>query len=131
MKKSFFDDVIGRFVDTFVMAAPQQEELWQQTEVLKLASQTNATNHDHWYGTAPSLTEEIAEDQGSVHRVNNYGHTVLELTVFLMNWIDAMREGDEKRRNRMRKRLMQYYKLQSTFSKNAITFFTNIAQTEH
>ena len=70
VKKSF---IIGRFVDKFVMTDPAREELWQQTEVLKLASQTNATNYDHWYGTAPSLTEEIAEKRGNFQpdRVNN------------------------------------------------------------
>ena len=133
VKKSFFDDVIGRFVDKFVMADPAQEELWQQTEALKLASQTDAINHDHWYGAPPSQTVEIAEDQGTFQpdRVNYYGHTVLELTVFLMNWIDAVREGDGERCNRMRKRLMQYFKVQSAYSKYAIEVFTNIAQTEY
>lgn len=32
VKKAFFDDVVGRFVDKFVMADPAQEELYQHSQ---------------------------------------------------------------------------------------------------
>ena len=64
-------------------------------------------------------------------RVSYYGHTVLELIVFLMNWIDAVRKGDGERCNFMKKQLMLYFKVQSAYSKYAIEMCTNIAQTEY
>ena len=133
VKKVFFDDVVGRFVDKFVMADPTQEELWQHSQAQQQVNQTRAIHHDHQYGTSPPQAEQITEEETAFEpdRVNYYGHTVLELIVFLMNWIDAVREGDGERCNRMRKRLLLYFKLQSTYSKYAIEVFTNIAQTEY
>ena len=128
VKREFFDDAVGRFVDKFVMPDPAQEELWQHSQAQKLETQARAINHDHQYGIAPVQGEGTSFE---ADHVNYYGHTVLELTVFLMNWIDAVSEGDGERCNRMRKRLMLYFKLHSTYSKYAIELFTNIAQTEY
>lgn len=97
-----------------------------------LENQTRAVHHDHQYGTNPQTERSVSEETSfEPDRVKYYGHTVLELIVFLMNWTDAVREGDGERCNLMRKRLMLYFKLKSPYSKYAIEVFTNIAQTEY
>lgn len=131
IKRAFFDDAVGRFIDKFVMADPAQEELWQHSQGQLLSAATRKIQHDHHYGNSSEDQQAMEEETFEPDRVNYYGHTVLELIVFLMNWIDAVKEGDGQHCNLMRKRLMLYFKLHSTYSKYALEVFTNIAQTEY
>ena len=60
--------------------------------------------------------------------IRAYGLNVIELTVFLMQLIDTVKEGDGERSIINKKRLLMYFKSSTSFQNYSIEMFTSIAQ---
>ena len=76
----------------------QQQQQQQQQQAQQQQQQLEAIHYDHQYGCSPfpPVSDGAQESGFEPNRVSYYGHTVLELIIFLMNWIDAVREGMER-----------------------------------
>ena len=64
-KKAYFDEVIGSFVDEFVMADPDRDAVMQNQELQQRSRQVATIDHDHdYFGALPS--DEVEELEGNV-----------------------------------------------------------------
>jgi len=64
-KKAYFDEVIGSFVDEFVMADPDRDAVMQNQELQQRSRQVATIDHDHdYFDTLPS--DEVEELEGNV-----------------------------------------------------------------
>ena len=60
-KKTYFDDVIGSFVDEFVMADPDQDAVMENLEVQQRSTHVATVDHDHDYCSV-SPADEVVQD---------------------------------------------------------------------
>ena len=65
-KKAYFDDAIGAFVDTFVMADPDCDSVEQNRNLQQRSSQVADINHDHDYLAADNEDVEQSNDENVV-----------------------------------------------------------------
>ena len=75
-KREYFDEVIGAFVDQFVMADPDHDATFQMQELHDRSTHVAAIGHDHDYSSAPPPAEvlnvdeeQIEEDQSGTDKV--------------------------------------------------------------
>ena len=81
-KKTFFDDVLGSFVDEFVMVDPDQDAVMENQELQRISSLVATVAHDHDYfakcqtngelqdNTDDDVTEEDTSGTDRVRSVN-------------------------------------------------------------
>ena len=61
-KKTFFDDVLGSFVDEFVMADPDQDAVMGNQELKRISSLVATVGHDHDYFAASQTNGELQDN---------------------------------------------------------------------
>ena len=129
-KKEYFDDVIGEFVDQYLLVDEDAEAVRQQQQLEQRAIRVS---EDHGYSTGqenltvvPSQSPMNEEDD----YVFNYGLRILEAAMLVLQLKDSSREGDGTRAAINEKILMCYFKSQNTYSKYAVEMLTAIAQKE-
>lgn len=61
-KKTFFDDVLGSFVDEFVMADPDQDAVMEDQELQRISSLVATVDHDHDYFAASQTNGELQDN---------------------------------------------------------------------
>lgn len=62
-KKMYFDDVIGAFIDEFVMADPDRDAVEQNKELQQRSLQVATIDHDHGYCTGAAPADDVEGDK--------------------------------------------------------------------
>eukprot|EP00794_Sanderia_malayensis_P016282 gene16282-17920_t len=130
-KAKYLDEVVGKFVDQFVLHNPD-EQIVAKYETLQYISKNAVCDHAYLKDQLSNALDNIEESrvQGTDDFIRNYGLQFIHLTVMLMQLKDTAAEGDGDRAAVNEKLLLSFFKANNNYSKYALEMLISIIQKE-
>ena len=131
-KKKYFDEIIGKFVDEYVIHDPDAEKIrrYEATQ-----ERCNNTCHDHAYSRGNEALQKTPQmERVSLDNdedfVRNYGLQVINLTVLLLQLKDTAAGADGDHDTIDEKLLLSFFKYSINYSKYVTEMLLAILQKE-